>query len=297
MTFFLDADFSVLIAQVRKADASHKIDLTTQLLRSKHFQGPSSVVYLGDVAKAVLAQLAHPDTPFFSVPPKYNEQVWTLETVSSELHVKIQSLSYWGWGFVTSGYLNIITITGPLTLRSRLVLDVCSALGQSPWEMSHPKHAVRLFKRKNLGADASANEHVWKSLCQHAREHLDEAINLLVTKQKEILTQPDFKEPTSQTMDTLEDDFFMAKKALAEDNTRGVERALARLEATLIHLNSQQTTQLEELQANRFTPNLKLKHLPRTSSTILNDVRETLEEDEEVPFVDLTSSFGVSEEE
>ena len=62
METILDASISVLIAQVRQADASHKIDTTHQLLRGRHFNGPSSVVYLGDVAKALLSQLPHPET-------------------------------------------------------------------------------------------------------------------------------------------------------------------------------------------------------------------------------------------
>ena len=103
----LDASTSMLIAQVRKADASHKIDTTHQLLRGKHFSGPNKVVYLGDVAKALLAQLAHPDTPVFTEAPGYNEQRWTLVTNSGDLRVEVQSLPYWGWGLLTSGYLNL----------------------------------------------------------------------------------------------------------------------------------------------------------------------------------------------
>ena len=61
----LDASASILVAQVRQADASHKIDTTHQLLRGKHFTGPNRVVYLGDVSKALLAQLSHAETPVF----------------------------------------------------------------------------------------------------------------------------------------------------------------------------------------------------------------------------------------
>ena len=51
----VNATHSVLVAQVRHADASHKIDTAHQLLRGVHYSGPSRVVYLGDIAKAILA--------------------------------------------------------------------------------------------------------------------------------------------------------------------------------------------------------------------------------------------------
>ena len=85
---------SVLLAQVRQADASHKIDTEHGLLRGKHYTGPARVVYLGDVAKAVLAQLTNPDTPVFTQAPGYNEQRWTLVVNSGDLRVEIQSLPY-----------------------------------------------------------------------------------------------------------------------------------------------------------------------------------------------------------
>ena len=42
----IDATKSVLVAQVRRAEASHKIDTVDNLLRGKHFTGPSGIVYL-----------------------------------------------------------------------------------------------------------------------------------------------------------------------------------------------------------------------------------------------------------
>ena len=45
---------SILVAQVRKATADHRVDPESGLLRAKSFPKPNKVVYLGDVAKAVL---------------------------------------------------------------------------------------------------------------------------------------------------------------------------------------------------------------------------------------------------
>ena len=132
MNDILDPTECVLIAQVRKADASHCVETSTQLLRSKHFPGKSEVVYLGDMTTALLAHLTHPETPAFSQPPKYNEQRWILETRSSDLEVRIESAPYWAWGLLTSGYLNIIHLRE--THGSACSLDL--GYGQFAWATS-----------------------------------------------------------------------------------------------------------------------------------------------------------------
>ena len=65
----LDPRRTVLVAQVRRANASHKFDTVNNLLRGKHFAGPHRVVYLGDVAQACLAQLTNAETPVFEEHP------------------------------------------------------------------------------------------------------------------------------------------------------------------------------------------------------------------------------------
>ena len=138
----LDAHRSVLIGQVRQADASHKFDTVHNLLRGKRFTGPSRVVYLGDVAQACLAQLTNAETPVFEEHPGYNEQRWSLRTTSGDLNVHIASHPYWAWGLMTSGYLNIITLEGPLAERARLVLcwtpQVLSVNRLGRWRTSEP---------------------------------------------------------------------------------------------------------------------------------------------------------------
>ena len=70
----------VVYAQVGKANAGHRVQNETRLLRPKSFNLPSKVVYLGDVATHILAHLEHPETPLFTQPPKFNEQKWAFET-------------------------------------------------------------------------------------------------------------------------------------------------------------------------------------------------------------------------
>ena len=54
MNIDLNPERSILHAQVRKAKASHCVDESGHFLRPSTFKGPSSKVYLGDVAETLL---------------------------------------------------------------------------------------------------------------------------------------------------------------------------------------------------------------------------------------------------
>jgi hypothetical protein len=294
MEAVLDANECVLIAQVRKAEASHKMDTTTNVLRGKHHQGPSTVVYLGDVAKALLAHLAHPETPTFPSPPGYNEQRWVMETTSSELHVRIESHPYWGFGLFTSGYLNIITLRGPLQARSRLVLDIISSLGQSPWEMAHARSAERFLAKHAPGLQLKNNERLWNNLRNAGRATLKEAIEQTVERHEALRSALNPNEEQRAWIEAFEDDLQMAWRAHAEDNAPGIERALARMEAAIIHLDPALEMPSEALRGRRFSSTAL--PTPRTFSEETVSASDLLEEDE-VPFVDLSSSVAMREEE
>ena len=53
----------VLVGQVTKAKSIHKVEKTTRLLRNERFPGNCDVVYLGNLAAAIIAALESPDTP------------------------------------------------------------------------------------------------------------------------------------------------------------------------------------------------------------------------------------------
>ena len=294
METVLDANECVLVAQVRKAEASHKMDTTTHLLRGKHHQGPSTVVYLGDVAKALLAHLAHPEAPSFPSPPGYNEQRWVMETTSSELQVRIESHPYWGFGLFTTGYLNIITLRGPLQARSRLVLDIISSLGQSPWEMAHVRSADRFLTKHSSGLNLKDNERLWNNLRDAGRSVLGEAIEQTTQRQEALRSSLKMDEKQRAWFDALEDDLQMAWKAHAEDNAPGVERALARMEAAIIHLDPGLETPFEAFQGGRFSSTATPASQPFQEEVV--SASALLEEDE-VPFVDLSSLDPRREEE
>ena len=291
----LDASASILVAQVRQADASHKIDTTHQLLRGKHFTGPNRVVYLGDVSKALLAQLSQAETPVFDEAPGYNEQRWKLKTTSSGLKIKIHSTAYWGWGLLTSGYLNVITLEGPLNERARLVLDMTSSLGQSPWEMAHPNSAEKWLKRHDPALSLKHNEQIWKALQQAARSNLNEAVERMKEHSETVWSEG--IDDADEWRTVIDDDLHMARQALAEDNAPGVERALARMEASLIQIKSDPEANYIEAPTSVLSDGSD-----RISDALMKPIKtveltQTLSAEDDVPFVDLTQHPSLDEEE
>ena len=282
----LDANASILVAQVRQADASHKIDTTHQLLRGKHFTGPSRVVYLGDVSKALLAQLSQPETPVFDEAPGYNEQRWKLKTTSSSLNIKIHSTAYWGWGLLTSGYLNVITLEGPVDERARLVLDMTSSLGQSPWEMAHPNSAEKWLGRHEPTLSFKHNEQVWKALQQAARSNLNEAIERM--KEHIDMVWSEGIDDADEWRTIIDDDLHMARQALAEDNAPGVERALARMEASLIQIKNDPEANYVEAPTSVLSDGSDRISGENTKPVKTVELTQALSTEDDVPFVDLT---------
>lgn len=230
------ATTSVLFAQVRQAKASHKVDTVHGLLRNRHFTGPHKVLYLGDLAAALLGHLPNAETPTVEESPGFNEQRWSLTTQNGDLRVTITSRPYWGFGLFTIGYLNIVRLEGPKALRNRLVLDVTSSLGQRPWEWSRPAKASRFLQRGFPQHTTKSNEVDWQSLADGGRDDLKEAIHAYRSRWEKMRQLADSEEHEALNV-TIEDDLYMAQKALSEDHGAAVERALARVEAHLILLN------------------------------------------------------------
>ena len=284
---------SVLLAQVRQADASHKIDTEHGLLRGKHYTGPARVVYLGDVAKAVLAQLTNPDTPVFTQAPGYNEQRWTLVVNSGDLRVEIQSLPYWGWGLLTSGYLNVIRLGGPLAERARLALDTSSTLGQSPWEMAH-QHAAERWANRRMGFNLKDTERSWRNLIDSGKNDLTEIIERMRSKAMEAWSEA--VDDAQEWRAIIDDDLHMARQALSEDNAPGVERAMARLEATLIQMSSDPDADYVAAPSDRFSDGTDIAASNTKTKGEVVELKASLMEEEVVPFIDLSGGSPADEE-
>lgn len=225
----LHPERSILHAQVRKAKASHCVDEAGRFLRPSTFRGPSSKVYLGDVAETLLRCSTGAETPTFTQPPGFDEQRWIMEYTAGSIHVTIQSLPYWGFGLLTSGYRNEVIIRGPVEERARLVHDWVAALQHNPWEFAHRRSAEKALQA--VQASLKANEGNWRAHQTRARSILNESIASLNHHIDRIEKKGDV-DVNMIELARLEID--LAQQALAEDNTPAVERALSRGEAALL---------------------------------------------------------------
>jgi hypothetical protein len=147
----------VLLCQVSSAKAEHCVETATGLLRRANFPGESRVVYLGNVAGAIIRAMESPETPEFIEAPGYNEQKWRLKTTSGAMSVIISSKPYWGFGLFTSGYLNTVEISGPTNIIARLIFDLDSSLATSPWRFKHTRAATKYLAKKYPETSIEAN--------------------------------------------------------------------------------------------------------------------------------------------
>ena len=231
-----------IIAQVNRASASHKVDHSTNLLRPKGYSLPSNTVYLGDVAMALLANLSQPETPEFPSPPKFNEQKWTMSTQSGPLQVSIESHSYWGFGLFNSGYLNVIEVSGPFDQRMRLLYDLRASVGRNLWEFDHRNSAIKWLRKHDPMRSIESNEKEWVKAIKSAKSTFEASIEILEQRmagvekrmQNQEASATWIREKAQVAYASAELDIDMARKALAEENAPGLERALARAEASLI---------------------------------------------------------------
>lgn len=280
-----------VFAQVLRADAHHKVEHDSHLLRPKGFALPSNTVYLGDVAVALLANLSQPETPHFSTPPGFNEQRWKMNTTSGVLSVRIISDSYWGFGLFNSGYLNVIELTGPFHERMRVLFDLSASLGHNPWEFRHRRSATKWLKKHHPGLTLEDNESSWREGMKSARGAFETSIEIIEQRSVEVSKRMKghegsddwILEKAQASFAAAEFDLGIARNALADDNAPGLERALARVEASLIEADP-----ATELLSSDYTASMpdefKLRASSSTDAVPLDDLE----------IVDLT---GQSEEE
>lgn len=293
---------SVLVCQVRSAKAEHKMDETNFLLRSKHFPSASKIIYLGNITSTLISLLENPETPTFTVPPSYNEQKWTLETTSGQLKLTITSDSYWGFGLFNSGYLNTITLEGPINLRSRIIYDLTSALAYKPWEFKHLSSARKWVKKKFPGLDEKKNQHNWLELIDYSNQRFQEIIQVMkearekVSQKVKITESTEYwnKEKADVSLAAADFDLELAKGALADNNAPAVERAIARIEASLIEADPEtgvhDNEQMEDLEKQRIIISeitMDDGYHPEVNVDSINQINSVSFE-EDIPFVDLT---------
>ncbi len=290
------AESSILFAQVKKANSDHKIEPESNLLRSKHFH-IGKPVYLGNVAIRLLSQLSQPDTPFFVQPPSFNEQIWRFTCKSSSLSISVESISYWGFGLFNSGYLNRIEITGPIQERAKVFFDLVAALSHNPWEFRHQRHAGKVMQKESLSIEG--NEKSWRYLLQLASSQMEEQIAIMAQRakivEKRVASNKDNDNSDQRmshaSLQSALHDLEVARSAHADDNSPAVERALARVEASLI--SAEPSVQLEIDEVAQRDAQVE-GHIMQFGEDEIDDKVDTvdLSEDEEAD-VELTAEDAV----
>ena len=280
----------ILVGQVTKAKSNHKVEKTTRLLRNERFPGNCDVVYLGNLAAAIIAALESPDTPEFTQLPGYNEQKWQLRTVSGPLTVNITSDSYWGLGLLTSGYLNIIELAGPQSVIARLVFDLVASSSWQPWRFKHPKSASKYLAKSHPSISIGSNEKTWANLVEVCKQETNELISVMVNAidniEKKVsaieILEGWSKSKAEVSIASARYDLDIAKQALADQNLPSVERAISRIEAALIEANPD----------NAMNEDNSGAIIDKSLGTIRldGDLIVNPTDDESIPLVDLTES-------
>ena len=280
----------VLIGQVTNAKSNHRVEKSTRLLRNDRFPGDTNVVYLGNIASAIIASLESPDTPEFLEMPGYNEQKWRLKTVSGPLTVKITSDSYWGFGLLTSGYLNVIQLNGPASVIARLVFDLVASSSWQPWRFKHSRSAKKYLAKSFPKINIESNEKAWSNLVNVCKDETNELIVVMESAinnvERKIRAIDDLegwsKNKAEVSIASAKYDLNIAREALQDRNIPSVERAIARIEAALIESNPDNAMNEEnsgfvidkDLASIRFDEDLVIKPA----------------EDESIPLLDLTEA-------
>ena len=299
---------TTLICQVLNAKPDHKIDETNNLLRSKHFPSSKKVIYLGNVATTLISLLQHPETPEFKNKPNYNEQKWEIVTRDGQLKITIVSDSYWGFGLFNSSYLNTIILDGPINLKSRVIFDLVSSLPHKPWEFKHLSAVRRWMNKNHPKLDEKINQNNWNELVNFSKqkfeemiEIMSEAISKISQKVKNTNSSDDWdKEKSAVLVAAAEFDLQLAKGALADDNGPAIERAIARIEASLIEADPETGIHKKINEDEVFEQKIIISDITMDNEESVVSNLETINEidsivsEEDIPLVDLT---GISEQE
>jgi len=272
-TLGVDPSRTVLWAQV--TDGRPKMSIDGELrLRPDGISGNESL-YLGDVGRAALRSLGPADPPFFDDPPGYDEQKWILSTSSGDVSMIIASKSYWGFGLLDKCFLNRIEMTGPLSLRARITLDIAASLGRNPWEPTFQ----RLF-RKATGSEMREHKDAWQGLIEYAREEMNEEIQTVSQRLSQLKGKDsEIEGILSKVSESLDE----ARAALTDHNAPAVERAIGRAIQALVEADPSTEIRSSEFAASVNRDAKWWNEVPKSDEV---DASHLLEDD--VPLVDMT---------
>jgi len=269
-----DPETSILWMQVKNGRPQMKcID---GLLRPNEYPEKGNKVLLGDVASTLIKISGPHDSIHFSNPPSFDEQRWSLELVSSELRINIESFPYWGFGLFSSCYLNKVELRGSLISRAKLIFDIVAALGRNPWE---PKFSF--FWKKVTKNSTEKHRGEWLKLLNFAKSGMEEEIEEIHSRfqiveknaKEEKLFPPEWNRENSEiNLKEVRKHIEIARQALHDQNAVGLKRALDRAEAKLIEADPLVGLQNEELLQNQNLNTLEIDNIPFID--LVNDEEE-----------------------
>ena len=139
------------------------------------------------------------------------------------------------------------------------------------------------------------NERHWRALFEAGKNDLNEFIESMRTRAMKAWSET--IDEADEWRAIIDDDLHMARQALAEDNAPGVERAIARLEATLIQMAANPDADYIPAPSTRFSDGADIMGKTDERMSEVLEMKASMFAEEEVPFVDLTNDTSVSEEE
>ncbi len=265
---------SILWMQVKNGKPQMKcID---GLLRPNEYPEKGSKILLGDVTSTLIKISGPHDSIQFTNPPSFDEQRWSLELISSELNINIESFPYWGFGLFSSCYLNKVELKGSLIRRAKLIFDLVASLGRNPWE---PKFTFFWEKVTKNGTSKHRDE--WLKLLNFAKNGMEEEIEeinsryLIVeknTKEAKLFPPGWDQENSKMSLKEVKKHIEIARQALHDQNAGGLKRALDRAEAKLIEADPLVGLQNEELLQGQNLETLEIDNIPFLD--LVNDEEE-----------------------
>ena len=267
-------EISILWMQVKNGRPQMKcID---GLLRPNEYPEKGNKVLLGDVASTLIKISGPHDSIHFSNPPSFDEQRWSLELVSSELSINIESFPYWGFGLFSSCYLNKVELKGSLISRAKLIFDIVATLGRNPWE---PRFSF--FWKKVTKNSTEKHRDEWLKLLSFAKRGMEEEIEEIHSRfqiveknaKEEKLFPPGWNRENSEiNLKKVRKHIEIARQALHDQNAVGLKRALDRAEAKLIEADPLVGLQNVELIQNQNLNTLEIDNIPFID--LVNDEEE-----------------------
>ena len=154
--------------------------------------------------------------------------------------------------------------------------------------------AAERWAGRHLNLNLKENEQHWRALREAGKTRLNESIEAIRSSAMEAWSEG--VDDAEEWRAIIDEDLHMARQALAEDNAPGVDRAIARLEATLIQMKANPDADYIPAPSARFSDGTDIMEGGKASHGSAAELTASLVAEDDVPFVDLSTSRASDEE-